>query len=209
MIAIMQEYGEVVGCVAALSMWATKISSFEPIWARKNPGCLFLVGLGGVGFSLSIMHARMFLFPGSIAVEPLFPQLSLKGLPKDFRSWTPQLGSEYTWGWPGSKFAGNTDSAGSGKSVCREVMLHLGFFDNFIHTGHMCTPRDVTCALSHNASTTWHYNSYAHQSDLTVLPRKEGVRTTLPIVDKWIVESILIFTVSTVETTLWNGMFER
>lgn len=30
----------------------------------------------------------------SIAVEPLFPQLCLKGLPKDFRSGTPQLGHE-------------------------------------------------------------------------------------------------------------------
>ena len=30
----------------------------------------------------------------SIAVEPLFPQLCLKGLPKDFRSGTPQLGQE-------------------------------------------------------------------------------------------------------------------
>lgn len=30
----------------------------------------------------------------SIAVEPLFPQLCLKGLPKDFRSGTPRLGHE-------------------------------------------------------------------------------------------------------------------
>ena len=30
----------------------------------------------------------------SIAVEPLFPQLCLKGLPKDFRSGTPRLGQE-------------------------------------------------------------------------------------------------------------------
>ena len=36
--------------------------------------------------------ANVFFF--SIAVEPLFPQLCLKGLPKDFRSGTPQLGHE-------------------------------------------------------------------------------------------------------------------
>jgi len=29
-------------------------------------------------------------------VEPLFPQLCLKGLPKDFRSGTPKLGHENT-----------------------------------------------------------------------------------------------------------------
>ena len=34
------------------------------------------------------------IFFFSIAVEPLFPQLCLKGLPKDFRSGTPQLGHE-------------------------------------------------------------------------------------------------------------------
>ena len=62
MIAIMQEYGEVVCCVAGLSMWATQISSFEPMWARKNPGCLFWWGEegsgGGRGGLQSKHHAR-------------------------------------------------------------------------------------------------------------------------------------------------------
>ncbi|XP_027057487.1 transmembrane protein 94-like isoform X1 [Pocillopora damicornis] len=64
MIAIMQDYGEVVCCVG---------SSFN----SANPAIFIQADIG-------------------IAVEPLFPQLCLKGLPKDFRSGTPQLGQENT-----------------------------------------------------------------------------------------------------------------
>lgn len=47
-----------------------------------------------VGSSFNCANAAIFLQADiGIAVEPLFPQLCLKGLPKDFRSGTPQLGN--------------------------------------------------------------------------------------------------------------------
>jgi len=48
-----------------------------------------------VGSSFNSVNPAIFIQADiSIAVEPLFPQLCLKGLPKDFRSGTPQLGHE-------------------------------------------------------------------------------------------------------------------
>ncbi|XP_078346969.1 transmembrane protein 94-like isoform X3 [Oculina patagonica] len=50
-----------------------------------------------VGSSFNSANPAIFIQADmSIAVEPLFPQLCLKGLPKDFRSGTPQLGHENT-----------------------------------------------------------------------------------------------------------------
>lgn len=48
-----------------------------------------------VGSSFNSANPAIFIQADiSIAVEPLFPQLCLKGLPKDFRSGTPKLGHE-------------------------------------------------------------------------------------------------------------------
>lgn len=48
-----------------------------------------------VGSSFNSANPAIFIQADiGIAVEPLFPQLCLKGLPKDFRSGTPQLGHE-------------------------------------------------------------------------------------------------------------------
>ncbi|XP_020627976.1 transmembrane protein 94-like [Orbicella faveolata] len=50
-----------------------------------------------VGSSFNSANPAIFIQADiSIAVEPLFPQLCLKGLPKDFRSGTPKLGHENT-----------------------------------------------------------------------------------------------------------------
>lgn len=97
MIAIMQEHGEVVCCVGSsfnvnnTSIFTqadiryvifTTFSSFIKLVLQRN--------------NLQLFHDHLdcnlfFNIHCSVAIEPLFPQLCLKGLPKDFRSGTPQL----------------------------------------------------------------------------------------------------------------------